>query len=372
MVALARAAGLIVSTALSGSLRDFGIGEIFQLIAQQAKSGVLDVSSGKREIVLRFSRGRIVSAAPVDPERPPLAWKLVRCGAARSEVLQSCLQRPVSGVSLERLLRQRGGIGAAEFREVREILTRDTLFSLFRWQDGTFQFVSKPVQHRRLWEDLLDAEEVLSEGSRMVAEWNAFAASVPSPDAVFRRLGSPDDYRSSATAEVSPDRGETERVLAHVDGLRTAQQVVDRARVGFFQGTRALLELRRSGWIEEVGAAGPGHRPPGEARSGFRGMQLANALSGVVFLAALGWAWWPAGMAGSGATLPLARDAVGEALAQVEAVRLRNALGAYRLAAGHWPGNLAALGDLGLTFGDGDPHYFAVRDGVPVVLAPEL
>ena len=361
-----------MSSPLSGNLRDFGIAEIFQLIGQQRKSGVLDVLSGKREIVLRFSEGRIVSAAPVDPERPPLAWKLVRCGALRAEVLQSCLQQPVPGVSLEKLLRQRGGIGVAEFREVRDLLTRDTLFSLLRWQDGTFRFVSKPVRHRRPWEDLLDAEEVLSEGLRMVEEWNAFATSVPSPDAVFRRLGSPDDYRSSATAEVSHDRVETERILAGVDGLRMAQQVVDLARVGFFQGTRALLELRRSGWIEEVGADGAAPRPAAATRSGFRDMQLANALSAVVFLVALALAWWPAGTARPDAPLPLARDVVGEALAQLEAVRLRNALGAYRLAAGHWPGNLAALRDIGLTFRDGDPHYFAMRDGVPVVLAPEL
>jgi len=33
-----------VSVALHGNLRDFGIGEVFQLIGQQQKTGVLEVS----------------------------------------------------------------------------------------------------------------------------------------------------------------------------------------------------------------------------------------------------------------------------------------------------------------------------------------
>ena len=361
-----------MSNALSGSLRDFGIGDIFQLIGQQHKSGVLEVSDGEREVVLRFSEGRIVNAAPVDPERPPLAWMLVRCGVVTAQLLRSCADQREPGVSLDKSLRQRGGIEAAVFRKIRDLLTRDTIFSLLRWRDGTFTFTSGPVRHRRPLKSLLEAEQVLTDGLRMVDEWNAFSASAPPPHAVFRGLGSPHDYRGSATADVSPDRVETERVLGCVDGRRPARQVIDLAQVGLFQGTRALIELRRSGWIEEVGDVDAAPQRNLRAPRGLETRQLTNALSAGILLVALALAWWPAGTPGSDAPLPLVRDPVGEAVAHLEAVRLRNALEAYRLATGRWPEDLAALHGLGLTFREGDPHYFAVRDGAPVVLAPEL
>ncbi|MFP6607070.1 MAG: DUF4388 domain-containing protein, partial [Myxococcota bacterium] len=46
-----------MSVALRGNLQDFGIAEIFQLIGQQRKTGILDVSHGGDTLRLAFDTG---------------------------------------------------------------------------------------------------------------------------------------------------------------------------------------------------------------------------------------------------------------------------------------------------------------------------
>ena len=80
-----------MSVALRGNLRDFGIADIFQLIGQQRKTGVLELTSDTGEgVQVRFDRGNVVSAAPVTQRaEQALGEMLVRCG----RLTQSQLER---------------------------------------------------------------------------------------------------------------------------------------------------------------------------------------------------------------------------------------------------------------------------------------
>ena len=55
-----------MSVALRGNLQDFGIAEVFQLIGQQRKTGLLDVSHGDQTVRLAFDAGRVVWGRPVE------------------------------------------------------------------------------------------------------------------------------------------------------------------------------------------------------------------------------------------------------------------------------------------------------------------
>ena len=57
--------------ALAGTLKDFGIADILQLIAQQQKTGVLHLRS-KDEVKVGFVDGAIVSAESVSKKKRDL------------------------------------------------------------------------------------------------------------------------------------------------------------------------------------------------------------------------------------------------------------------------------------------------------------
>ena len=59
--------------ALKGKIDDFGIVEIFQLISQQQRSGVLTIQSSEKKADILFSNGMISKARPfyLSPKRDP-------------------------------------------------------------------------------------------------------------------------------------------------------------------------------------------------------------------------------------------------------------------------------------------------------------
>ena len=50
-----------MSVALRGNLEDFGIADVFQLVGQQRKTGILEFTgTDGRQVQLRFDRGAVV------------------------------------------------------------------------------------------------------------------------------------------------------------------------------------------------------------------------------------------------------------------------------------------------------------------------
>lgn len=366
-----------MSVALRGNLEDFGIGEVFQLIGQQRKTGVLEVSSETARVQLCFDSGAVVSAAPVGAQPgAALGEMLVRRGCLRPEVLESALAE--CGASLQLLgphLLERGLVSKAELDETEEFLTSETLFDLLRENRGSFHFSAQPVPHERDARTLLGAEEILMEGLRKVDEWRTLAHSLPQEDTVLRRRRTFDVYASKASDEARRRLVTAERVYLLVDGRLTLRRVIDLSHLGTFEGSRIVADLIATGVVEPVKRKekrAPTPRAEGELP---RPALVAGAavLALLVTLAAglhLPEGSPPTGSRVRGAALELARQAF-------EARRLRNAVEAYRAAHGEWPSSLEQVVASGLaersalTPSSGNPYYYRrSQDGV-VLLTPE-
>jgi hypothetical protein len=361
-----------VTIALHGNLRDFGMGEVFQLVAQQRKTGILEVRGPESEVALRFDAGCVVSASPVT-ERPdgPLLEMLVRCGAVprdRIDEIERASGHPIANAAQ---LVESGVLAVDALRSIEDLLTRETVFELLRWEDGSFRFVAQPIQHDRPTASLLGAEQVLMDGLRMVDEWQSFGTALPDEQDVFRRRGSLEEYRLSPAGKSAPSRAEAERVFLLVDGRATVRRVIDLSQLGTFSAMRILVHLARSGWIEPL----PRAREP-EA-SAVTGVSLARRraalVAPVVALALL--ALLPLVRGARGGTAPLGGSPFAEARSRMDVERVRALALAHRLGTGSWPRDLAELGrwsgDSALTRVDPDAYYVDQRAAGPIVLAPD-
>jgi len=372
-----------MSVALRGNLEDFGIGEIFQLIGQQRKTGILEFSAKREQIRIRFDRGAVVSAAPVGP-RPESALgdMLVRCGyLPRPEVDQLLNDCEASAQSLSRLAVSTGRLSEAAIEELESLLTRETIFDILRWSSGSFDFMAQDVEHDREFKSLLGAEQILMDGLRMVDEWQGLAEFVPSQDLVFARCGSFDSYRQAARGEAGAAIEGARSLFQMIDGRLPVRRVVDLSRLGTFDATQIIAELRRQELIEVVdpGRTRRVRTPRVSASAGFGSLRkwLPALLSLALLLAVAMRAnredpadSLPAFLIDSA---PLA--AVQEAYA---ARRVRSGIESYRFVAGRWPRRLGELEDSGLLDGRelastrGRPYYyFEQRDGGVLLLAPE-
>lgn len=365
-----------MSIALHGNLRDFGMSEVFQLIGQQRKTGVLQVRGSLGEVELRFDDGCVVSAAPVGSyDDEALGDMAVRCGALPREAHTSAERaRSSAGDGLRRHLVD-AGLAVPALHEVEDLLTRETLFALLRWDDGSFRFSAQPIPHDRPRESLIAAEQVLMDGLRMVDEWGALLAELPPETMVFRRRGSLEDYRRSPAGRAAPWPAEAEQLFLLVDGRASVRRVIDLSRLGTFLGMRIFVELARTGWVEAVrDEATSSAGESGQAgRAWLAAVRAAPfvALALVALLALAG----PRSPGGRGA--PIAKDALTAARAGFEAVRVRHLALAAGLARGRAPGSLAELpawpdaAGAALTAEEAAAYYLAHRDGAVLVLAPE-
>ncbi|MFO0689275.1 MAG: DUF4388 domain-containing protein [Myxococcota bacterium] len=371
-----------MSIALHGNLRDFGIAEVFQLIGQQRKTGMLVVGEGGDAVYLAFDEGRVVTGGAVDTggEGGSLGRQLVRSGYLTREQLHEVEQESVrSARPIPDLLRASGRLEQAELDEVGDLLTRETVFDIMRRKSGEFHFSAEPVAHDLPRERLLGAEQILMDGLRMLDEWQTFAAAVPSEDLVFRRLGSLESSRAFAQSGGDDRLGQIERVLGLVDGRLTVRRVIDLSRIGTFEATRVLADLRQAGLIE-VGSDEVRRAPRRRAEPVQVVPMLRTAVATAVpylVLALLAATAFETGRAGHGLPGTAIPDRVADRLgAASERERIRQQLELHFFETGAYPARLEELAqgahgaELALTPARLADYYYAVRDDEIVLLPP--
>jgi hypothetical protein len=363
-----------VSAGLSGNLSDFGIAEVFQLIGQQRKTGALELRSGALRAQLLFDRGLVVSAAIATGragELDALIDRLIRCGQlTRERADEAAAAARASAQTIARALVARGWLDGATVRAALDLVTRDAIFDVLRWQIGTFDFHAQAVDHDRDPAELLGAEQILMDGLRMVDEWQSLTQRVPSEDIVFTRASGSDAEIASA--------GDAGRVLALIDGRLSARRVVDLARLGTFDGMRILSELCQAGAIRAVATEDARPVRAGAQSAALGGLVLRRVAAAVVALAALAAVAWraPARPAPE-SDQHIQRATLAEVREDYALRAVRNAIEAYRLARGSWPERLEDLTSAGLLAPNalatlrGGAYYSMHRDQGPIFLAPE-
>jgi hypothetical protein len=368
--------------ALKGTLKDFGIAEILQLIGQQAKSGVLHLEGREEEIHIAMADGNVVRAEHVGRRtQERLGTRLVRAEIITQEQLAYALE--LQKRSLRRLgdlLTELGFITKLELTEMTALQTTETVYRLFHWKSGTYEFVPGDVEWDPETVTPLRAESVLMEGFRQVDEWPMVRRKIGSTAMTFARLKELEPDRAGAQArhpraadvdsafdslggdEPGESDGEfanlgpTERrlFLLAVPG-RTVEKIIDLARLGEFETCKGLLNLVNLGYLDPVAparrsAAVGSYAMDWQARVRVAAVRaiatvlIAAALAGIAYwVDRRGLAW---GETNHGAQL---RDnAAQRFVARYQLTRLGGALEVYRLEHGAYPDQLDALVEAGL------------------------
>jgi hypothetical protein len=366
-----------MSVALRGNLGDFGIADVFQLIGQQRKTGILELRGEGGHVEVRFDRGAVVSAAPVRAQpHDALCEMLVRAGLLEAEQLAALRRESLAAAqSVPALAIERGWLDPERIEEIEDLVTRETFFAILRWRSGAFDFRAQPVLHARAVDALHGAEQILMDGLRMLDEWQSFAHAVPSEALVFAPAGGSGAWRVAAAGAVP--QAALERVFGLVDGRSDVRRVIDRSRLGTFDAVRALAELRRAGIIAVCEPAGAhAQAPPARARArrGVSRAALAAAAPLALLLLVAGAALAGRGAPAPRAGFPILASPLAAARAAHATRGLRQVLAAERFASGRLPASpdaLAAPARAMAAPGSRPYYYRALGSEGAVLLAPE-
>ncbi len=342
--------------ALTGTLKDFGIAEILQLIGQQAKSGVLHLKSKDDEIHVRMSDGCVVSAEYAGrKQRERLGAMLLRAEILSPPDLERALD--AQRRSLRRLgdiLFEMDLVAREDLKTITALQTTETMYRLFSWKSGTYQFEPSLVEWDAETVTPLRAESVLMEGFRQLDEWPMVRRKISSSEVTFQRAEAGCEPNGGpGGAEALPALGAVERrVLELASPGRSVEKIAALARLGEFDVSKALHTLVNLGLLQAVepprsaGVGAYARSWRNRLRAGASG--LAATLTLAALLGALAWLATERGIARGAGGLAVGGHATRRLLGRPALARLEGALEVWRLERGEYPERLTALVEAGL------------------------
>src|SRR5262245_22803841 len=254
--------------ALKGTLKDFSLADIFQLIGIQKKTGGLTLKNDKEVVTVAFLDGNVVSADALHRRlEDRIGTVLVKSGRITEAQLQEALR--IQKNTLKRMgniLVENNFIDPTTLREALQIQISQMVYRLFRWSNGEYDFTQEErVDYDKDLVVPMSAESILMEGARILDEWPMIEKGIRSFSAVFRHAnveiassaktggGAALDEAARSVTLSEEDR----KVYQLVDGKRTVQEIVERCPLSEFDTCRIIYALIGRQILEEVRGAGP-------------------------------------------------------------------------------------------------------------------
>jgi len=345
--------------ALKGTLKDFGIADIFQLIAHQQKTGILDLDRREEQIQIVFEDGFVIMAEPkVKRKGEKLGELLLRSKLISEQDLEEALE--VQKETLQKLgdiLIERGVLNKDGLRKVLRLQTEEVLFRVLQWEDGLYEFHQMPVRYERDIYRQISAEHILMEGYRRLDEWKVIRSDVPSPDMVFN-LGA-EAIPCLEEGKLNLDRRELrklseedKKILSLIDGNRTVREIRDVSLLGEFESLKAFSNLLKGGFIEQVRSGveveGDAEAPAPKATH-YVQIVMGSALVFLLWAAVMGFGLAPSPVRLGASSLNTASPQVAKMI-WVDSLhrQLEEALEVYQLREGTYPAQLEQLSQTGI------------------------
>jgi len=229
---------------LEGKLKDFGIADILQLLAQQQKTGILLVERQTESAEIYFFNGQVIETRS-SRHSDRLGEMLVRGGYVTRQQVEAALDR--QGDTFDYL----GGILVRDELIQHDVLQQalltqmfETFFDILQWRDGQYKFIPEKFKKKGVLENIPGIQSILLDVLRMIDEWPEIAKVIHSFDMLFvlNEGHSPDDIEIDELP-----------VYQLIDGKRSVQEIVDGSLMGRYAACKILVELLQDGIIKPAG-----------------------------------------------------------------------------------------------------------------------
>ena len=134
---------------LQGSLRDFGLVEILQMMELGGMTGALRLKQPTGRIgIIYFSDGKLASCSELDAGALTLGDVLQQLGMATSPQIELAFSQQLQDAFGKRIGERLIGMGVINEKQLREALRTKALWTVREmalWKDGSYEFISSPT-----------------------------------------------------------------------------------------------------------------------------------------------------------------------------------------------------------------------------------
>lgn len=233
---------------LQGNLATIILPDVLQLLCTSMKTGILHVQ-GKSGVTKKvcFRKGHIVSTASSDP-REYLGQFLISRGYISEEQLNKAMETQLqTGIMLGRVLTTVGVLNEDELRGMLQLKAEESIYDLFLWEEGAFEFEELEAMDDGLVSIDLDVTSLIMEGIRRKDEW-----------ARIRRVFRSDRVVLAKTAAELDSSGTNPhslllRAYQLFDGTKSLADVALELHTTEFLVSEAAFKLHERGLLEPAG-----------------------------------------------------------------------------------------------------------------------
>jgi hypothetical protein len=259
--------------AFKGTLKDFKVPDILQLISLQKKTGILTFTSTDGFITLIFQNGFIVG---VDSFPKKLEMRVGSVLVKQDYISEEMLQRALTiqkrtNQKIGEILLGMGLIGKDTIKDSLRTQAVEIVLSLFKWKKGEYNFkVMEYLDEGMRIIEPIATDNLIMEGVQMLDEWPLIKEVVPDDHMVFEPV--PVDSKNIEIVdehEEFQDNGEliylteTEaNLLKYVNGKNSVRELVELGVFTQYKVYKNLYNLVRKSIIRARAKSEPGE--PGQ------------------------------------------------------------------------------------------------------------
>lgn len=242
--------------ALEGNLRDFSLADMFRLLAKGSKTGTLHVERDGADGKVCFKDGAVVFASSAG-HKENLGKRLAKAGVISDKQLRQALglqkiqKKEKADRRLGQILIDEGYVEQPALEAFIAEQISETLFALFRWEDGQLRFESDEYCDD---EDIglqVSVETLIADAQKRLDQWNRIRDKIPTMDTRFAMSGDPGD--KSMEIHLKPREW---MMLCYLHGGRSVTELVELTGYNDFDTAKTLYGMYAQGLIEKVGPAG--------------------------------------------------------------------------------------------------------------------
>jgi hypothetical protein len=245
--------------ALEGTIKEFGLADIFQLIGLQKKTGILFLKGIDNTINIHFEDGMVVKTED-SQKRPKYLFGniLISRGKINESQFSEALEIQKNTMQkIGHILVGRGLITKADLRETLSFQMSETIYKVFRWKGGDYKFYQDKVDYDRDTVIPISSEHILMDGIRMLDEWPIIEQGLPDHDTILTAKPSAAIDEEFAGEDIfggfekSNDTlsKESIQILKLINGRRSIYEIIEFSGLGEFDTCKALVDLLDKGYI---------------------------------------------------------------------------------------------------------------------------
>jgi len=231
--------------AITGNIKTFYLSSLLQLLSNDKKTGILELTDGNDIVQVFFRDGTIINA--FGSSRVERLTNYLRSeGIVSAEQLDQCLKISVhTGQKIGKVLVDQGCVSTELIENLLHRQIEQTLFSLFLWDQGEFEYHDQEFDLSDQIVTSFDTMEIVLEASRRVDEISQIKQQVPRDNDVLQVTAD-----AEALGKATLSTGER-AVLSLVNGKRTVKRVVIDSGYDELKVYKILFSLVTAGLVIE-------------------------------------------------------------------------------------------------------------------------